>query len=184
MNPLRLSIVQEKSDAAPATASDASARLETLGTILRREAELAVQLREELLRQRAAVADGDTAAVNRGSEATSRLLLAMDEAKQRRGEIVAALTGDSEVPLDHLEKHIGQPLPTAVESARLTLRQAALDVAREAAINRVVLRRAVEAGEAFLQDLFSGEQTQAPTYGVTTPTSPPPPAGRLLDRTA
>ena len=182
--PLRLSIVQEKATAESAVPGDPTARLDALRGILLRESELAMQLREELLRQRGAVADGDAAAVDRGSDATSRLLLMMEEARQRRGDIVASLTGDANVPLDHLETHLGQPLPAAVESARLTLRQAAMDVSQEAAINRVVLRRAVEAGEAFLQDLFSGGATPTPTYGAAAPTPPPSHPGRLLDRKA
>ena len=184
MTPLRLSIVQEKSAASAALPADPAARLEALRLVLLRESELAVQLRDELLRQRAGVAEGNAPAVDQSSDATSRLLLSMAEAKQRRGEIVAAMTGDADVPLDSLAAQLGQPVPAAVESARLTLRQAALDVSREAAINRVVLRRAVEAGEAFLQDLFSGGEPQSPTYGATAPTPPPSPAGRLLDRTA
>jgi len=122
--------------------------------------------------------------VDDSSDVTSRLLLALDEAKRRRTDIVAALTGDPGVPLGHLETQLGESLPPAVESARLTLQRAAADVSREAAINRVVLRRAVEAGEAFLQDLFSGGEPQPPGYGAASPPSPPSASGRLLDRTA
>ena len=184
MMPPRLAIVQEQPLTGRPVPTEPEARLEALRGILLREAEFALQLREELLRQRGAVAGGDTVAVDRSSDATSRLLLSLEEAKQRRGEIVASLTGDATVPLDHLEAQLGHPLPIGVESARLTLRRAATDVSREAAINRVVLRRAVEAGEAFLQDLFSGTAPQAPTYGDAAPTTPPSPAGRILDRTA
>ena len=184
MKPPRLAIVQEKSDVTAALPPDHPGRLDALRAALLREAELAVQLRDELVQQRGAVASGEPVSVDRSSEATSRLLLALDEAKRRRADIVAALTGDPAVPLDHLEAQLGQSLPPAVESARLTLRRAAADVSREASINRVVLRRAVEAGEAFLQDLFSGGEPRPPSYGAQTPAPPPSPAGRLLDRTA
>ena len=184
VKPPRLAIVQEKSDATAGLPPDPAGRMEALRAALLREAELAVQLRDEMIRQRGAVASGQPAAVDSSSDATSRLLLALDEAGRRRGEIVAALTGDAAVPLDRLEVQLGHSLPPAVESARLTLRRAAADVSREASINRVVLRRAVEAGEAFLQDLFSGGELRAPSYGEQAPAPPPAPAGRLLDRTA
>jgi len=176
-----LSLVQEKRAAAPV--ADA-AWLESLREMLLHEAELATLLRDELLRQRAAVAAGDTAAVDRSSDATSRILLGLDEARERRMAVIAELTGDPKAPLDHLATLLGQPLPTALESARLTLREAATNAAREASVNRVVLRRAVEAGEAFLQDLFSGGAPQAPTYAAKPAHATPPPAGRLLDRKA
>ena len=184
MNAPRLSIVQEQPATAKPVPTDTAQRLDALRATLLREAEFALQLREELLRQRAAVAAGDTAAVDRSSDGTSRLLLSLEETRQRRGEIVAALTGDAAVPLDHLEAQLGHTLPIALESARLSLRRAAMDVSREADINRVVLRRAVDAGEAFLQNLFSGTAPQPPSYGDATPTTPPSPAGRILDRTA
>lgn len=184
MNPLKLSIVQEQPGARLALPVDVEARLEALRAALLRESELVIQLRDELLRQRAAVAHSQTAAVEGTSEATSRLMLALDEARRRRGEIVAAMTGDAEVPIDHLEAQLGHALPPDLESARLTLKRAAAEAAREAAINRVVLKRAVEAGETFLQDLFSGGASTPPTYGSTPSAPPAPPSGRLLDRKA
>jgi len=180
----KLSLVQQPGAARASAPAGDAAKLDALREVLLREAQLATELRDELLRQRAAVAAADTAAVDRGSDALSRVLLGLDEARRRRGELLEALTGDANVPLDRLEAQFGGALPPALESARRTLRRAATDAAREATINRGVLRRAVDAGEAFLQDLFSGGAPQAPTYGAT-PTAPtPPPAGRILDRTA
>jgi len=180
----KLSLLQQPGAARAGAPAGDAARLETLRELLVREAELATELRDELLRQRTAVAAADTAAVDRSSDAVSRVLLGLDESRRRRGELLEALTGDANVPLDRLESQLGGALPASLESARRTLRRAATDAAREATINRGVLRRAVEAGEAFLQDLFSGGAPQAPTYGAT-PTAPTPPAaGRILDRTA
>jgi hypothetical protein len=108
----------------------------------------------------------------------------LEQARHRRSALVAALSGDPALPLERLETALRRPLPEALERGRAELRRAASDVAREASVNRVVLRRAVEAGEAFLQDLFSVGPFSAHVYGPGEEPRRAGPTGRVFDRTA
>jgi hypothetical protein len=103
--------------------------------------------------------------VNESVDAVGRILLTLTQARDRRTELVTALTGDPSLPLDRLHGVLGVTASGDFERARGALRQAAEGAAREAAINRGVLRRALEAGEAFLQELFSSTAGPAPVYG-------------------
>jgi hypothetical protein len=94
----------------------------------------------------------------------SRLLLRLQELRRRRSEQLAALAGDADPGLSTLTRALEMPLPPRLDEARRALRRAAADVVREATVNRAVLRRAVESGDAFLQALFSAATGPAPVY--------------------
>ncbi len=136
-----------------------------LAECLEEEARLVEALRDALLQQRAAVAADRPEAIQAGVEEMARILLALAETRRRRSERLADLCGDGATPMDRVADILGVPLPPAVESARLHLRRLASDTAREAAINREVLRRAIEAGDAFIQQLFSGAAPPSTAYG-------------------
>jgi hypothetical protein len=175
-----MATIPDTHDASPPTPS---ARLEELTRALEHETTVVGELRETLIQQRAGVAGSRIDAVNQSVDDVGRLLLALEEARGRRRVLVAALAGGVELPLDQLEAALGVPLPAALEAARAALRDAARAVAHEVAINRAVLRRAVETGEAFLQALFS--TTAAPAAGYPAgERSDPPAAGVLLNRRA
>lgn len=171
---------RSRSDARPAAPAE---RLAELTRALDRERALVIELQETLVHQRAGVASSEAEAVNASVDAIGRLLLALGEARTTRTRIVAALTGDAALPIDRLEAALGAPLPPALETARAALRTAAEGVAHEVAINRAVLRRAVEAGESFLQALFSTAVDSPGVYG-TTEHREEPAAGILLNRRA
>jgi hypothetical protein len=155
-----------------------------LAEALTQEADLARDLREALIRQRAGVGALDNAAVESSVDEISHLLLTLDEAARRRVGLVAAVTSNPEVPLERLETVLAVPLSAPLLQARRRLRRAAQDVAQEITINRNVLRRAAEAGEAFVQALFSSVAGPAPAYGQAEHHEPARTAGMLVNRRA
>lgn len=159
-----------------------SARLSELANGLERETEIVHELKDALIRQREGVATSQTEKVNATVDAIGRILLTLDEGRRRRGTMLVALTGDSDLKLDQLEQALAVALPPSLVDARARLHAAAEDVTREIAINRVVLQRAVEAGETFLQALFSSTSEPAPVYGAGAPDEAAP--GLLLNRRA
>ena len=139
-------------------------QLRELTVSLQREVRITEELGEALVNQRTAVAADDPPAVNASVEAIGRILLTLNAARRRRSDLLSAITGGDPVPLDALEGVVGQPLPMRMTEAVRELRRAALKVTQEVKINRTVLRRAVETGEAFLQALFSAAVDPEPVY--------------------
>jgi hypothetical protein len=155
--------------------------LEDLAIALEREARLAESLGVTLVRQRAAVAADDAGAVNETVDEIGRSLQLLDEARRRRAELFGLLAA---IPNAALEGR-SDALPPRLAAARVRLREAAAAVAREAAINRNVLNRTVEAGELFLQRLFSsGSEPESFYRASERPADPGGAPGVLLDRTA
>jgi hypothetical protein len=160
-------------------------QLQELAAELERETALVEQLRDALVQQRAGVAASSAEAVEASVDAVGRILLTLEEARRRRAALVGALAGDGPPALDRIEAALRAPLPATLEQARARLRRAAREVTMETAINREVLRRALEAGEAFLQELFSSADAPAPVYHAPDAGEPKrTAAGVLLDRKA
>jgi hypothetical protein len=155
-----------------------------LAEAMTQEADIARDLREALIRQRAGVAGLDNAAVESSVDEIAHLLLTLEEAARRRAGLMTAVTGRPDVPIDRLETVLATPLQATLLQARQRLRRAAQDVAQEVAINRNVLRRAAEAGEAFVQALFSSVAGPAPAYGQPEHAEPARTAGMLVNRRA
>jgi len=176
-----LSLVEEGRAGSRETA--VGSRLEELAAALAHELRLIDDLRQALLRQRTAVAADDPDAIESSVQAIGRTLLTLDEARRRRGALVALVAGSDAVALADLESRLGFPLPAGLIAAREAVRREAEATTRELAINQTVLRRALEAGDAFLQQLFSSTVDPTPTYApgprVETRSS-----GLLLNRTA
>ncbi len=166
---------------------DANSRQElALGELTRaleREIETVSELREALLRQRAGVAADSAESVNQSCDDIARLLVAIEAAKRHRTMRIDSLVPEPGVSLDTLERWLGASLPRPLLDARVRLHRAAEATAREAAINRSVLSRTVEAGEAFLQALFSGSAAPEPVYRAGERREEDG-AGFLLDRKA
>lgn len=163
----------------------AGARLADLADALLYEASVIEELRGALLRQRAGVAADDAALVEASIHAMGRTLLTLDEAKRRRAALTALIAGGEPTPLDRLEVLLGGALPRDVEDARSLVKRAALQTAQDVAINQHILRRALEAGDVFLQKLFSmgGDPSPGYTRGER-PLEPAPQSGLILNRTA
>ena len=132
-----------------------SARLSDLAGALVQEQRLIEELRQALLRQRAGMASGDLELIDESAYAIARTLLTLEEARRRRrASLTAAVMGRQGVALCDLESFIGI-LPAPLLAAREAVRRAAEATAHDLAINQRVVRQALEAGDAFLQQLFS-----------------------------
>jgi hypothetical protein len=129
--------------------------LTELARVLAREAEVVHALREALVRQRAGVAADSTPDVHGSCDDIARILVALDNARRHRSSLLANLAGGTPTTLEALARELGGTLPPELAEAAAVLRREAEGAAREAAVNRTVLKRTVEAGEAFLQALFT-----------------------------
>ncbi len=170
-------------DGLPAPLASGDARTAELIRALEREQRHVTELADVLARQRAAVAQDDPDAVDDTVQSLGRVMLALDDARRRRIALVGDIAGDPELSLTMLERRLGNPLPPELNEARRQLRAAAELCAREVRVNQNVLRRALEAGDAYLQTLFSGGHDPAPVY-VPGPRTPEARNGLLLNRTA
>ena len=181
MKPPSLELVQE-GGLPPAFEVDApQPTVDELAGVLDREANILLELRDALERQCGHVAANDVAAVNASVDDIGRLLLALEETRRHRRATMARLTGGA-----------GSALATALDARgagdiatrRSRLRHAALEAARAAAVNRAVLRRALEAGDSFLQALFSSAADPCPAYGPGERRDRSGASGLLLNRRA
>ena len=139
-------------------------RLRELAAALHKEAEVVRTLRDALIEQRKALTADDAEMVNTSSDAIQRILLMLEEARSSRRTVLSSIGDGEPTTLDQIEERLGISLPLPLEQAREELRRAGKEVAREVAINKTVLARAVETGEAFLQALFSSTLDPQPVY--------------------
>jgi hypothetical protein len=152
-----------------------SAQLTDLAGALIQEQRLIEELRQALLRQRAGMASGDPERIDESVYAIARTRLTLEEARRRRhASLTAAVMGRPGVELSDLESFVGV-LPAPLFAAREAVRRAAEATAHDLAINQTVVCRALEVGDAFLQQLFSSA-----TDTMTVPMSNPRPADRRL----
>ncbi len=181
MKPQSLSLVLEASRPAATTATQS---LERLTAALEHEIVAVRDLGEALVQQRSAVAASDITRVNASVDDVGRLLLAVDESRRHRVAVVAELGGDPGASLEEFEPPAGAHGAGAYVAARAALRREAEKAAREAAVNRTVLRSAVEAGNAFLQALFSSAEEPSPVYRAAEHPATPKSPGFILNRRA
>jgi hypothetical protein len=130
-------------------------RLADLTGALSHELRLIDDLRQALMRQRAAVAADDSQAIASSEHAIGRTLLTLEEARRHRGALIALVAGSDAIALSDLEAHLDFSPPDGFVAAREASRRAGEAISGELAINQTILRRALEAGDAFLQRLFS-----------------------------
>lgn len=155
-----------------------------LARALRDEASVLEQLESAMASQRAAVSANDDESLRMSTNAVARIVRTLDEAKKRRASVVHYLTGREDLALNQLEYFLGEPLPLDLDTARAQVRLAAQSVAREAAVNRAVLRRAKDANDAFLQELFSAVARSGAVYGPGSGDGDAEMSGRFLNRKA
>lgn len=147
-----LSLVMEGPASAGAVAT--SAWLTDLAGALVQEQRLIEELRHALLRQRAGMASGDPELIDGSDYAIARTRLTLEEAWRRRDSLASAIVGRPGVELSELESFVGV-LPAPLLAAREAVRRAAEVTAQDLAINQRMVRQALEAGDAFRQQLFS-----------------------------
>jgi hypothetical protein len=162
-----------------------AAHLSELASAMTEEAHLIGELRETLRRQRAGVAESDIDAIEDSLQALGRTLFTLDEARRRRAAITATLTGHDSMSHEGLESLLGRPLPEPVASASLAMQRAALQASEDVAVNQQILKRALEVGESFLQQLFATASDPLPGYQAgERRLDQPAPTGFLINRTA
>jgi len=159
------------------------AALDHLTEGLERELALVTDLRDNLATQRAAIAAGDTDAVQQSCDRLAQVLQSMESARRVRASALEVLGVPADTPLSALPAMLDGPMPAALEAARVALRAVAEQTAADAAVHHVVLRRTVESGEAYLQALFSSASDPEPVYR-TAERMPEHAAGFVLDRKA
>jgi hypothetical protein len=155
-----------------------------LSRALRDEASVLEQLEGAMAAQRAAVAANDDETLKASSLAVARIVRTLEEAKKRRASVVHYLTGREDLALNQLEYFLGEPLPLDLDTARAQLRLAAQSVAREATVNKAVLRSAKDANDAFLQELFSAVARSGAVYSRGSADNEGEIPGRFLNRKA
>jgi hypothetical protein len=166
-----------------ASGSPQDTMLRELTRALEREVGLVSGLRDALQRQRAGIAANDTDTVQSTCDEIAHILSALETAREGRGRALEALTGDPNAALSSLERFVAGAMPAPLAAARRALRAAAESAATETATNHVVLQRTLEAGEAFLQALFSNASDPDPVYRAGERRAEGDP-GFLVDRKA
>ncbi len=148
------------------------------------ELQLLSGLRRALAQQRSGVATGDPATLEAASQAVSRALLTLDEARRRREQMVQLASNGRPVRLEHLESVAG-PVP-GLADARQALRAEAEAAVRELGETQELLQAAIRAGDAYLQSLFASVTEAARPYPQAVHAQAParPTAGLLLNRSA
>ena len=147
-----------------------------LTAVLMREAQLLDDLRCTLLKLRTGVEHNDARSNEASLHQLSGTLLTIEELRAQRAGLIEIIAGDRALPLRALDGRVPAVLMKDVMEARDRAYRAATAVAREAAINHQVVRQVLDAGESFLQSLFSS---------VTAPDSinrpEPPPSTQATD---
>jgi len=138
------------------------------------ERRLLIELRAALARQRAGVAANDSAEIEIASCAVSHAILTLDQARRRREDLQRMVGNGSSLRLESLERHAG-PIE-GLARLRESLRTEAEGAINDLALTQVVLQGAMQAGDAWLQALFTSVSQVTPSY------QPPTPAGRPAQR--
>lgn len=125
---------------------------------MRTETRLLQDLREALAQQRAGIAVDDAGAVDAATQLVSRVVCTLDEARRRRERLVKATIGEGGT-LDE----VAEQLP-GLDVARAALRKGARETRQDLALNQGILRRALKAGEIYLQALFASIAPQRSVY--------------------
>lgn len=159
-------------------------RATVLANALRAEAGCLQTLSRSLEEQRAAVASGATDRIEASARALARVTLAVDEARRNRATAITAFGDGTHTSLRALASHPDGGLTPDVVESWAALQQVAATAAREAAINRQVIQRALDAGDAYLQRLFAVVAEPTPVYQPRARAEATAPSGALLSRTA
>lgn len=154
---------------------------EDLVAALDLEVRLLTDLRRSLAQQRAGVAECDADLLDASSRSVSRTLLTLEEARRRRArlsQLIAAGGADAdEAPREPID-------PPGFATARVALRQVAAETIRELSLNQVILKRAIRAGDACLQEMFGSGQPSAGYAADSRPAERANPGGVVVNRRA
>jgi hypothetical protein len=124
-----------------------------LADTLRSEAALLTELSATMQRQRDAVARDDLDSIDESVFATHRVLTTLGETRRRRRMLAELLGENSDLSLSALERYFRGAPPANVRAATDELSEAARNLQRQVDLNRRVLRRAIEASDAYVRSL-------------------------------
>lgn len=145
---------------------------------LRSEARLLGDLAQIMRRQRESVAKDDLQGVDDSVFSTHRVLVTLQEARRRRRAINHVLGESEDLSVVALQEFFNGELPSSVADAAAALRESAVALQQEVAVNRRVLKEAIAAGDRQVQMLVG-----AATGGAGA-SDRHPSGGRLIDRMA
>jgi hypothetical protein len=151
--------------------------------VLRGEVAILEELRAVLARQRQGVATNDHQVIETSVREMGRALFTLEEARRGRQALVAMLCGRDVESLTDLESWF-PGVPEDLIDARDAVRASAASAARDLAVNQHVLDRALQAGDAFLQRLFSGGADANAGYRQRVERDEPRRDAVLVNRTA
>jgi hypothetical protein len=154
----------------------------SLADAFHREARLLDDLGVVLRRQRNGVAGDDVQAVDESVFAAHRVMRTIEEARRRRRTLIGILTGAEDVSIHDLDEALGVRMTGALTTGRDDLESAALALSREIAINREVLRAAIETGDEFVRALCGAPAAPVSGYGERTTHTGPAGGGVLLNQ--
>jgi hypothetical protein len=143
---------------------------ERLTGLLQRETQTWRDLQDAARRQRAHVAAGNVSGVNEETGRMESLIGVLDEHAEVRRRLLRELGGEPLCTLSELESRMGRMPGPPLVRARAELLRTARGVASELVVNRSLLRRSLEGGEAFFQAVLAHLGEALPRCGeATTP---------------
>lgn len=155
---------------------------EALVEVLDLEARLLGELAGILKEQRAGVSSGDVDRVNDSVFAAHRVLRTMSEARRRRRTLLKGLTGSEDVTLEEFESALGKSMTDDVRRVRDEVRRIARALSRDVAVNRKVLRGAIQSGDDLIRAITDAEATAATYDAETDPAARPRQGGTIINR--
>jgi hypothetical protein len=138
--------------------------LETLLEALLSERHLIEELLSIVYKQREAVAADDLQGVDDSVFGVQRVLLTLNEARKRRRTINVRLGFDEDIPLRQLVELLGPLASEPLKRALDDLQKSARSLSREVAVNRQVLREALNASDDYVR-LLTGAAAPKVGYG-------------------
>jgi hypothetical protein len=129
--------------------------LEALCRELAVEADLLRDLRRALIAQRGALGTDDTTALEEVVNQIGRTLLTIREARRQRNLLAEMVAGAPQATLTQVASGLSPAEAPGFKERCRVLHELAVVVSRELTINQAVIRRAIESGEQYLQQLLT-----------------------------
>ena len=139
----------------PARDADNAEEFEALSRGLSVEADLLRDLKAALIAQRAALAADDTAGLEEVVNQIGRTLLTIREARRQRALLIELVVGAPNGGLADAAARLAGEAAKEFRTQCRDLHELAVSVSRELTINQAVIRRAIESGEQYLQQLLT-----------------------------
>jgi len=156
-----------------------------LADTLLSEAKLLAELSATMQRQRDAVAVDDLDAIDDSVFCTHRVLATLGEARRRRRWLAQLLGESDDLSLSALAHFFNGNPPACVHTAAAHLADAARVLQRDVNVNRRVLRRAIEASDAYVRTLCGISGPESAAYSdAPGRAGEGSPGGHIVDRRA